>query len=443
MRRRQATNSTDNDISTGENKYSRRQRNRFSSSIPFVLLIIIPLYLVINKQASTSSIALNSIGDVKNSSNSTTPDKRSSSSTIPDSAAKDVHINNRSAPPKRRTYEPPAIPRRLIFTYKYNLIAPAKNDPPFNYKDPLTANVLHTIEKYQHYWDAKDAKARSRSKQQAKEEVVVSFLSDNSCLEVIKKAEPRLVQHFQRERMGEYKADICRVAELYLYGGYYFDIDISVIEPLNFDALDIPSATPDVLAQLRTMNMKNLRTTPSPDDIVTLSTVYSTHQGGFFQGFTAATPRHPVLKRSLGYMDAYYEGTLTQTLPQHIIEESHNAVVPSRTKPQGMGVGPYTLSVAYRSTTHEEWEEYVRNMMKDHGYSSGNEEEKPYGEVPAKRRYARFLYEISLEDEEVKRLGLWADVPLQDAEYQRKVKWCNYVCFGGQQVYFYSRVPGS
>lgn len=77
--------------------------------------------------------------------------------------------------------------------------------------------------------------------------------------------------------------------------------------------------------------------------------------------------------------------------------------------------------------------------MKD----SGHIIEQNAKSINSKRRYARFLYEISLEDEEVKKAGMWADVPLQDANYTKKIHWCNYVCFGGDAVYFYSRVPGS
>lgn len=30
---------------------------------------------------------------------------------------------------------------------------------------------------------------------------------------------------------GMYKSDICRAAYLYLYGGYYFDVDLLVVRP--------------------------------------------------------------------------------------------------------------------------------------------------------------------------------------------------------------------
>jgi hypothetical protein len=155
-------------------------------------------------------------------------------------------------------------------------------------------------------------------------------------------------------------------------------------------------------------------------------------------------PRHPVMERSLEYMVAYYDGTLEQVLPQDVLDRYRKVVppfeVPSRTKPYGMGLGPYTMSVAYDSIKDEVWEQYVRDVMKDHGYVSKNDNVEGIG---AKRRYSRFLYEISLQWNELEELGLFRDIPLQDAEYKKKVQWCNYICIDGDRVYFYSRVPGS
>mmetsp|Transcript_11149 Transcript_11149/g.20172 ORF Transcript_11149/g.20172 Transcript_11149/m.20172 type:complete len:535 (-) Transcript_11149:235-1839(-) len=365
---------------------------------------------------------------------------------ITDSAVFAVGNETYSGTLQNRTSDPPRIPRRLIFTHNYNLLNPSKTDgdPPFNAKDPLTANILHTIETYQKFWNVSDAKAKMTEKEETAE---VVFLTDADCIKAVHKAEPRLVKIFSHEMNGRFKADICRAAYLYLHGGYFFDTDVGVIKPVNFDALDIPAEVPNVVGELRLKGEKlnNPRIIPEEDDIVTFSTVYD-KQGQFHQAFTAAMPGHPVMKRSLEYMVAFYEENFGQVLPQRIIQDllkAHDNFIPSITNSEGMALGSYTLYVALRATSHEEWEEYVRGLMKDHGYTSAHESKKSHGDIVAKRRYARYLYEISLDDEEVTRLGLWADVPRQGSGFVRKRSICNNVCFAGRQVYFYSRVPDS
>lgn len=382
----------------------------------------------------------------------------SSEDSITDSAVSAVGNETYSGTLQNRTSDPPRIPRRLIFTHNYNLLNPSETDgdPPFNAKDPLTANVLHTIEIYQKFWNASDAEAKLRSKQHPnkkeimteKEEIEdVVFLADDDCMKLVHKAEPRLVKLFSHERFGRWKADICRAAYLYLHGGYFFDTDVGVIKPVDFDALDIPAAVPDVVGELRLKGDKlnNPRIIPEEDDIVTFSTVYN-RQGQFHQAFTAAMPGHPVMKRSLEYMVAFYKGNFGEVLPARIIQDllrANNNFIPSKENAKGMALGSYTLYVAFRTTSHKEWEEYVRGLMEDHGYTSAHESKKSHGDIFAKRRYARYLYEISLDDEEVTRLGLWADVPRQGAGFVRRRSFCNNVCFAGRQVYFYSRVPDS
>lgn len=430
MRRRQATNNAGNGIvlleATSENdkKYKRRHTRGCSNSfISFGLIGLAAVYLILNKETPAPLTTLDGLFNASNSS-------KSSSITSGNQSSAAIVLS---------TYDPPRIPRRLIFTYKYNLIAPAPNDPPFNYKEPMTANVLNTIEKYQTYWDDIDKSSNMTNN----EDLVVSFLSDNGCREVITKAEPRLMDHFNTEKRGEFKADICRVAELYIYGGYYFDIDLGVIHATQLDEMTLPSKSPDPIWNIQLIKNGKL-SRPQKDDIVTFATV-ANGQGRFFQAFTAATPKHICLKRALDYMVAYYEGTLGSVLPPFILKsmKEMNHKIPSRESSGGMGVGPFTMSAAHRSTTDQEWEDYAKQLMKEHGYVSKTKQTSVH--VPAKTRYARFMYEISLENEELKKQALWTHVhvPLLDANYTKKVQWCNFVCFSGDKVFFYSRVQGS
>lgn len=376
------------------------------------------------------------------------------------------------------TARPPRIPRRLIFAHKHDLVASADSnsrrrfayqDPrrnasssshvllsprvevlPFDADEPLANNVMKTIDMYQDYWKKATEEEEEPSSSRVGEETeeqdeagggTVSFLSHHECLGVIKKAEPRLVRHFLAETEEEYKTDVCRAAALYLHGGYYHDVDVGIVEPVDLDSLGIPEPMPDPLWQFRALNRRNVLSTPTRADIVTFATVYSGHGGEFFQGFVAATPRHPVLKRSLDYTVAYYEGTLEELLPRSILDlhAAGNAEVPSRSHPGEMNAGSYILSVAHRSTTDGEWEDHVTDLMRDTGYSGMGETVRS-SITPPKRRHSRFLYEISLDDKEVMRSGVFRDVPRQVAEPQ---SWCNHVSFGGPKAFFYSSVPGS
>jgi hypothetical protein len=60
-------------------------------------------------------------------------------------------------------------------------------------------------------------------------------------------------------------------------------------------------------------------------------------------------------------------------------------------------------------------------------------------------RYSRFLHVISLTLKNVTERGLFQDVPVQVKKKKKNGDgdWCNLICFGGEIVYFYSRVVGS
>ncbi|KAL3799301.1 hypothetical protein HJC23_013026 [Cyclotella cryptica] len=339
----------------------------------------------------------------------------------------------------------PIIPRRLIFTYKYNLINPSEDDPPFDPKNPLTANVLNTIEKYKQNWkridDLDDANNNHRSA--AKNEAVVSFLSNEDCVEIIKRAEPKLIRHFSREKRGDFKADICRIAELYIHGGYYFDADISVVDPVNLDKLPIQRVEiSDPFTELSHIDQSSEIAIPSEDDIVTFATVINV-QGVFFQAFLAAAPNHPIMKTALQYMLAYYEGKLQDILPRDTLLSlaKYSETIPSRKRPQGIGVGPYTLAAAYLATSHVEWEDFARKLLREGALSSDNASSGR----KKKMHYSRFLYEVSLTSKHVTERELFQDVPLQSHKKSKygDGDWCNFICFGGRKVYFYARVVGS
>jgi mannosyltransferase OCH1-like enzyme len=133
-------------------------------------------------------------------------------------------------------------------------------------------------------------------------DATVRFLDDDACRAVIERVEPKLVPHFDEETQGMYKADVCRVAALYEEGGYYFDIDMAVIEPLALDA-DVGFST----------------AFEAPGNAV---------ETNLFQSFLAAAPRHPILKEALRIMLAYYEWThkLHGEMGTSTLKDAHDAV---------------------------------------------------------------------------------------------------------------------
>jgi len=166
---------------------------------------------------------------------------------------------SRPLPPRRLVEEHlrearPVIPPNLFFTYKDT-----------NLPMHLERNVQNTITAY---------KAVMPSN------MSLHFLVDSDCRNQIRLVEPALLEHFDAEKHGMYKADICRVAALYLSGGYYFDVDVKVVKPF----ITAPSTT-----------FSTVRQDNTPDE--------------FFQAFMASTPRHPILKKAIELMLSYYNGS--------------------------------------------------------------------------------------------------------------------------------------
>jgi hypothetical protein len=174
-----------------------------------------------------------------------------------------VHAFENPVPLEMR--EPPSpdfkIPRRLLFTYKTNLLE--TKDPPLFYE-----NVQRTIKMYREAWGEPDAP--------------VWFLDDNDCRAAIYAAKPNLLTYFDWEVDGSWKADMCRVAALHLTGGYYFDVDMEVVNPW----------------------MAN-RT-------VAFATVNEPDPSGFFQSFLASEKGGRIMMEALDELLIFYENKKTR-----------------------------------------------------------------------------------------------------------------------------------
>ena len=180
---------------------------------------------------------------------------------------------------------PPKIPHNIIFTYKHDILQ--TKEPKLFYD-----NVVNTRDAYLSAWNHDPA-------------AHVYFLDDDGCRGYIEQAEPKLLQYFDHEEQGMYKADICRIAVLTVLGGYYFDTDLKVVEPVLLDD-DTTFAT--VKEAIKAASC----TGGCPKDPAILAAinaqVIKAHEGNMFQAFLAAEPGHPILKAALHFMMLHYEG---------------------------------------------------------------------------------------------------------------------------------------
>lgn len=172
------------------------------------------------------------------------------------------------------------IPHLLIFTHKYNIFnctsisaynnnvttatSSSSSQQPPNDIYTLAENVKSTIKAYSRIWH---------------NDMHFVYLSDADCITAINATEPELVSHFTNDGLeGMFKADICRIAFLYLHGGYYFDVDLLVVQPFV--------APPNVSF----VTVKGEGQTDGTDF------------RGFFQAFIAAEPYNIVIRQSLSIM---------------------------------------------------------------------------------------------------------------------------------------------
>ena len=181
------------------------------------------------------------------------------------------------------------IPRKLWFTYKDDLL---KTKEPTHYYE----NVMKTINAYRKAWGDPNAEA--------------NVLSDDDCSKILDQINKDLNKIFKEETEGAYKGDICRLGVLYLYGGYYFDVDMQTVTPYV-----------------------------APSDVSFSSS--RTIDGFIFNSFIASTPKHQMLQLGIDETLDFYHQKF------HRCRDSYN----------GRLLGPCLLKEAYR--------DYLRHYQKN------------------------------------------------------------------------------
>ena len=154
------------------------------------------------------------------------------------------------------------IPHSIWFTYRHDIL---ETKAPLHFYN----NIVKSTDAYRILWNNDT-------------EMKVTFLVDDNCTDLLDQIDQELNltlgKAFRNEFGGQYKADLCRLAALYLNGGYYFDIDMEVIQPILLN------------------------------DGISFSSAVSTLFPVFFQSYLASTARHPILRSNLDTMEEYYRG---------------------------------------------------------------------------------------------------------------------------------------
>jgi hypothetical protein len=338
-----------------------------------------------------------------------------------------IIINNKTSTSDTPSKKQPRIPHRIMFTYPHRLL---ETKEPRHFYD----NVMHTIHEYGRLWNLTPSTVWTKTTTLTETTTMINatyndtqsttqialteasvapwvdWYTNAECEIVIQRMRPSMLRFFREEPYGAYKGDICRVAALYYYGGYYFDVDLKVVEPLNLD---------------------------DDNDTISFATVQST-DGSLFQAFIAVEPYSPFMLKTMDFMEEHY---------------TH----PPPPPPPGqfsIHMGPLTMRQAYdwlmqqnsNNTTTDNATATTNDTITTDDTTSNNSNNtvtetttsslvsNPHRTVSDKEVY--FLYEFNLEDDRSR----YPQLSLQPG-----IGFCNFVCHNPftRVVYFFSRVVGS
>jgi hypothetical protein len=118
----------------------------------------------------------------------------------------------------------------------------------------------------------------------------VKYLTEEECKKLIDTVEPKLVHPYEYEDSNDNKSALCRVAALYLHGGYFFDVELEV---------RVPFVDQDGGA--------GAGGSSSDEPSTTFVTAMMENGHGMFPAFLGSTPHHPVLEHALHQMVKYYD----------------------------------------------------------------------------------------------------------------------------------------
>ncbi|KAL7558665.1 hypothetical protein ACA910_010040 [Epithemia clementina (nom. ined.)] len=351
-----------------------------------------------------------------------------------------------------------SIPHILIFTHKTNLLDPQTADPAASSR--YLANVVNTIQMYHQAWSTttttttttttmtSHSKNNNRTEngttatplqqqpqQQPQQQSAIQalwFLDNAECRQVLQQVDPRLVPYFDDEPRGDYQADLCRAAALYVTGGYYFDVDLRALSPAT-------------------------STWPSN---VTFATVLMLEGpiNAFFQAFWATSPGNPIVYDSLAILWHYYYHHTQQQQPpppppnqdrplqppesserdfddhSNILTDAATATALNDMKELGL-LGPIALKAAYDyHMTRRSRRDSNKHSAKDSNVLLATEQEQ-------EQEVVLLAEELVTRPEQRRRFSPF--LGLDQYQDHGVGCCCNFLVHNGRQPFFFSRIVGS
>lgn len=311
------------------------------------------------------------------------------------------------------------IPKVLIFTHAINLLTykpPTKEQQQSIINSSSSSSSSNkTLEEV--LADQAELVVLQQNVQRTIEmhrDATVRFLTDDDCitsLQAVLGPSAPLIDYFQQESQGMYKADICRGAALWETGGIYLDVDVGVRMPLWGSQSEEDTS---------------ISTTAPIHANTTFATNFvhrdSNYVGSFFQAFMASTPNHKIMEQYLHLFLLHYQGKLTK---------------PIKKGPLGV----ILLRQAFDDVILNSPGEIQQIDLKD------------YGSLPTKEKYFQLGPKV-LDTRNYGRVQLWQEIQYTPKYFPNVLEptWgtrraCRFVVVADKKfpltVPFYSRIAGS
>lgn len=184
------------------------------------------------------------------------------------------------------TRAPRAIPDRLVLNHRWKFLEYQTEDEQAGVdsararKHQRMAGVLNETQSVMHF-------------------ETVELMDDKGCIDIIERAHSKeLAEAFVAERSGPFKSDICRLAQLYEDGGYYFDNDMQAKQ-------DLRDFVPPNTSFVSCVAFWTSWSRPGHPGKVDAERAFLKDQ--LFNSLIGVAPRHPLIQHAMNRTLSYYK----------------------------------------------------------------------------------------------------------------------------------------